>query len=111
MIIIQFQGNILHQYNIGFGQPPSDTCSKCDELNVQLSAADEPEKEKVKQELELHHNKAEKDYKMLRDESKAAKESWNGKTRAFDREPCTIDATDIYTFDFQQNLPLPTLTQ
>ena len=47
---------------------------------------------------------------MLRDESKAAKESWNGKTRAFDREPCTIDATDMYTYDFQQNLLLPTLT-
>ena len=49
-------------------------------------------------------------YKMLRDESKATKESWNGETRAFDRERCTIDATDMYTFDFQQNLPLPTLT-
>ena len=58
----------------------------------------------------IHHRKAEKFYTMLRDESKAAKESWNGETRAFDREPCTIDATDMYTFDFQQNLPLPTLT-
>ena len=47
---------------------------------------------------------------MLRDESQAAKKSWDGKTRAFDREPCTIDATDMYTFNFQQNLPLPTLT-
>ena len=98
------------QYNIGFGQPRSDTCSKCDELNVQLSAVDESEKDKVRKELELHHRKAEKGYKMLRDESQVAKESWDGKTRAFDREPCTIDATDVYTFDFQQNLPLPTLT-
>ena len=78
---------------------------------MQLSAVeDESEKEKVKQKLELHHRKAEKGYKMLRDESKATKESWNGETRAFDRERCTIDATDMYTFDFQQNLPLPTLT-
>ena len=74
------------------------------------AAEDESKKEKVKQKLELHHRKAEKGYKMLRDESKAAKESWNRETRAFDREPCTIDATDMYTFDFQQNLPLPTLT-
>ena len=27
---------------------------------------------------------------MLRDESKDAKESWNGKTRTFDKEPCII---------------------
>ena len=47
---------------------------------------------------------------MLRDESKAAKESWNGKTRTFDKEPCIIDAADMYTFNFQQNLPLPTFT-
>ena len=111
MIIIQFQGNILHPVQHCIWQHRSDTCSKCDELNVQLSLAeDESEKEKVKQKLELHHRKAEKGYTMLRDESKAAKESWNGETRAFDREPCTIDATDMYTFDFQQNLPLPTLT-
>ena len=77
---------------------------------MQLSAVDESEKDKVRKELELHHRKAEKGYKMLRDESQVAKESWDGKTRAFDREPCTIDATDVYTFDFQQNLPLPTLT-
>ena len=67
-------------YNIGFGQPQSDTCSKCDELNVQLSATeDESEKTKVGKELELHHRKAEKGYEMLRDQAKAAKETWNGK--------------------------------
>ena len=78
---------------------------------MQLSATeDELEKTKVRKELELHHRKAEKGYEMLRDQAKAAKEAWNGKGRAFDREPCTIDATDMYTFDFQQNLPLPTLT-
>ena len=78
---------------------------------MQLSATeDELEKTKVRKELELHHRKAEKGYEMLRDQAKAAKEAWNGKGRAFDREPCTIDATDMYTFDFQKNLPLPTLT-
>ena len=106
LISLIFREIFCTHYNIGFGQPRSDTCSKCDELSA---TEDESEKTKVRKELELHHRKAEKGYEMLRDQAKAAKETSNGKGRAFDTEPCTIDATDMYTFDFQQNLPLPTL--
>ena len=39
-----------------------------------------------------------------------AKNSWTGKAHGVNRDPCTVDATDMLTFDFEQNLPLPTLT-
>ena len=64
----------------------------------------------MKKELELHHRKAEKGYEMLRNEKKTAEESWSSKRRVFGKECCTVCATDMYTFDFQQNLPRPTLT-
>ena len=77
---------------------------------IKLQAADMTEKEKLQKDLELHHRKAEKGYQTLKDQTKLAKESWTGKTNMFGRDPCTVDATDMYTFDFEQNLPLPTLT-
>ena len=99
------------EYNIGFGQPRSDTCSKCDELKILLDTASEVNiREKACKDLEMHHRKAEKGYSVLRDESMAAKKSWSGKARSFDNTHCTVNATDMYTFDFEQNLPLPTLT-
>ena len=99
------------KYNFGFGQPRSDTCSKCDELHTQLSATEDVhERERIRKELEMHHRKAGKGYQMLKDETKKSQESWNGRMRVFGNECCTVNATDMYTFDFEQNLPLPTLT-
>ena len=74
--------------------------------------ADEENKLRLKLELEKHQRKAEKGYATLPEDREKAQKSWNHKNRLPNTSsPCfSVDATDMYTFDFEQNLPLPTLT-
>ena len=77
------------------GGPRSDTCSKCDELNIKIQAAENDDKKKsLEAELNIHHCKAERFYDEIKTDTIRSKE----------------DPTfEVVTFDFQQNLPLPHL--
>ena len=87
------------EFNIGFGSPRSDTCLKCDQLEQEveaLKAAGDVEGLEAKEnERRLHHTKADNGYELLSNKAKETK---------------LKDHVDCYTFDFQQNLPLPKLT-
>ena len=82
-------------FNLSFGRPRSDTCSKCDELNIKIQAAENDDKKKsLEAELNIHHRKAERFYDEIKTDTIRSKE----------------DPTfEVVTFDFQQNLPLPHL--
>lgn len=84
------------EFNIGFGYPRSDTCERCDLLKVAIeSAQTEEERSGLQTELASHHEKAAQGYQSLRSDS----------------EKCKADASSVlFTFDLQQNLPVPTLT-
>ena len=100
-------------FNLSFGLPRSDTCSTCDEMKLKIDAtSDERGKAALKKELNEHHRDAERGYKSLKADKLAAKETWKGKTRdrQEDIRPCSKDAVDVFTFDFQQNLPTPNLS-
>ncbi|KAG8302101.1 hypothetical protein J6590_037480 [Homalodisca vitripennis] len=45
---------------LSFKKPRSDTCKRCDFLNIQFKTHDAVESNKAKQQLELHHRKAER---------------------------------------------------
>ena len=81
-------------FNISFGYPRSDTCSTCDQLQVQLDAASDSIKNLISQQKEDHLRKAESFYGSLRVDTCLAKQ---------DKHIATI------TFDFQQNFPLPSV--
>ena len=102
-------------FNLGFGRPRSDTCGTCDQLHIKIQAAiHEEEKLTLKKQLEMHQRKTEKGYDELRKDKIRARQSWNGNGDSQDQESDTEAATsggiDMYTFDFEQNLPVPTLT-
>ena len=89
----------FNQLNIGFGLPRSDTCAQCDRLEISIAEAeasnDQTKASHLRQEKEKHHRKAEKAYSTLSTLTEEAKRSTE---------------LDMYTFDFQQNLPIPSLT-
>ena len=62
-------------FNISFGYPKTDTCSMCDQLQLQLDAASEAVKAHVQQQKEDHLRKAETFYSNLRTDTKLAKEN------------------------------------
>ena len=72
--------------NLGFGLPRSDTCIKCDNLDISIQDAtmtgDQPRLSQLLLEKEQHHRKAEKAYELMSNFSKEAS-------------------------TFQQNLPIP----
>ncbi|CAB1346796.1 unnamed protein product [Coregonus sp. 'balchen'] len=66
--------DIFTQQNITFGQPRTDTCSKCDRFSTKLSSvATEEERTKVLAEIELHHRKAEEAYSQLQNNTEWVK--------------------------------------
>ena len=93
-------------FNLSFGYPRSDTCSKCDELDVKIKLAESTKNDqdlkRLKFEKEIHLRKADKGYECRKEDTRVAKSSW------IEKHPAK--ATDVLTFDFQQNLPTPTLT-
>ncbi|XP_062866075.1 uncharacterized protein LOC134328780 [Trichomycterus rosablanca] len=70
--------DIFKQQNLTFGQPRSDTCSRCDAFFMKLSTvSSEEERKKVLTESELHHRKAEKAYTQLQADTEWAKVNSN----------------------------------
>ena len=99
------------EFNFGFGLPRSDTCMRCDELNLSIKQAVGEEKQRITFQLEQHHEDARQGFESKRSDKAAAIRSWTGKTRLIGgQQPRTKDAVDMLTFDFQQNLPMPNLT-
>ena len=81
-------------FNISFGYLRTDTCSMCEQLEVQLDAASDAIKVSVRQQKEDHLRKAETFYSSFRTDTRLAKGNMHIAT---------------LTFDFQQNLPLPSI--
>ena len=80
-------------FNLSFGVPKTDTCSKCDELNVQINDATIPtEKQKFQEEKREHLHLAQEFYAEMRTSTEMSRENEN---------------IACFAFDFQQNLPLP----
>ena len=86
-----------HEFKLSFGLPRSDTCNTCDRLESEIKSheknGNEEEANQARQQLDFHHRKAEKGYEVLREMTKTAQ----------------AGTIDMLTFDFQQNLPVPTL--
>ena len=99
------------EFNLGFGTPRSDTCTRCDKLAIAIDAARGPQKDSLLKEQSDHHVKAKAGYTMKREEKQAAKESWRGTRRRLGSHHsfCSKDNVDMITYDFQQNLPTPNL--
>ena len=77
-----------------------------------MNTAAGDEKSKLKELQRSHQQQADMGYESKRcDKAKAkAKASWTGKRRIQgEKDPCSRDAVDIITFDFEQNLPTPNL--
>ena len=83
-------------FNLSFGYPRTDTCSTCDQLQVQLDSASESTSMKalITEQKEEHLHKAERFYSSLRAHTQLAKENLH---------------VAVISFDFQQNLPLPSI--
>ena len=93
---------------MSFGLPQTDTCTRCDALDMALlSCGGEDEMNGL---LEEHHQeKGENGYESERRIKKRTKKSWNGETRALREKSTSKDAIDMVTFEFQQNLRIPHL--
>ena len=97
-----------NDFNLGFGLPRSDTCATCDRLHLALKS--DPSDVSVLQQLTDHQDKADKGYQTMRGDKKAAVTSWSNNTRSPGLAAYTsVDAVDMISFDFQQNLPTPNL--
>ncbi|MES9884547.1 MAG: hypothetical protein ABW185_27190, partial [Sedimenticola sp.] len=84
------------EFNLKFGMPRSDTCAKCDRLELSINeTVDTTKKTELASEKEIHLRKAESAYKELKQCGDRAK---------------TSEDLDVYTFDFQQNLPIPAIS-
>lgn len=100
------------EFNFGFGRPRSDTCARCEQLNLKINASEDAAlKEEANEELRLHQIQAEQGYQAKARDAERAQQSWKGKRRIVHDEVTykSVDATDMITFDLQQNLPTPNL--
>lgn len=80
-----------------FGSPRSDTCKKCDILEIKLKdkTMDDSEQTMLRNEKDQHLIKADIFFKELKRTTSLCKNK---------------DDMEVLTFDFQQNLPLPKIT-
>lgn len=85
-----FRKVFVENYNVGFGSPATDKCSKCLELDekIKKSAADQEQQNAFKVELAVHKKRGKKFFELLRED-----------------EPNTI----TFSFDCQKNLIFPKL--
>ena len=81
-------------FNLLFSYPRTDTSSTCDQLQLQLESASEAMKMLITDQKEDHLHKAESFYGSLRMHTQLAKENAHVAT---------------ISFDFQQNLRLPSI--
>lgn len=95
-------------FNLGFGLPRTDTCATCDRLSLAIKS--DPSDTVSQRQLADHQDQAEKGYQTMRGDKKAAVASWSGRTRSLGLAAHnSVDAVDMISFDFQQNLPTPNL--
>ena len=80
------------EFNLGFGQPKTDTCPNCEKLKNELVLCDDIGQSVVKKAKKDHLNSAEQFYSSLRLNTSVAKQD---------------NAVLTLTFHFQQNFPLP----
>ena len=81
------------KFNLAFGNPRTDTCTICDELDVKLhDALNGDDKRKVQEEKELHLRQAQQFYTELSTSTQMARGN---------------DNIASICFDFEQNFPLP----
>ena len=80
------------KFNLGFGQPQTDTCPTCERIKNELGCSDESRQATIRKEQKEHLHSAEQFYKSLRQSTILAKDN---------------DSVLTLTFDFQLNLPLP----
>ena len=84
------------KFNVAFGYPRKDTCSRCDELRAEIDSLQENhEKERVRTEMNDHQANAQVFYDRKSAKGTAAK---SDHTRA------------AVAFDFWKNLPTPNIT-
>jgi len=68
----------VKEFNIHFGSPRSDTCDKCDSLQIRIDAAESDEdKAKLRQELQDHLKLADQGYASLHKDCEKSKQSWS----------------------------------
>ena len=95
-------------FNLGFGLPCSDTCANCGKLNIVIKS--DPNDMGVRQQLADHQDMADRGYETMQGNREAASASWSSKSRPLGLAGfSSVDAVDIISFDFQQNLPIPNL--
>ena len=94
--IVKYSSYAQHfneHFKISFGRPRVDTCQMCDSLENRIATEQNAEvKNVLKLEKELHVRKAATFYDELRQDTAIAKNDSN---------------TEVLTFDYQQNFPLP----
>lgn len=98
-------------FNLGFRKPKSDTCSRCDSLNIVIKEeTDREEKSNLEKERDDHQDNAQLAYDEKKKDKKDAIVTWSGKRRLYGGvKNKTQDCVDVITFDFQQNLETPSL--
>ena len=96
------------KFNLGFGLPRTDTCARCESLELALRVCREDEKDEKLEEERLHHENTEAGYISKRLDKEAAINSWRDKTRTLGQNT-SKDAIDMITYDFQKNLETPNL--
>ncbi len=69
------------EFNIHFGYPRSDTCSRCDDLTLQIEeASSESEKVQLQEKLDAHQTRAEAGYNSFRYDRELCHKSWEAIT-------------------------------
>ena len=95
-------------FTLGFGLPHLDTCATCNKFNIVIKS--DPNDMGARQQLADHQDMAGKGYQTMQGDKKAAVASWSGKSRPLGSAAfSSVDAVDMISFDFQQNLPTPNL--
>lgn len=80
---------IFKTLNLKFKQPNKDTCAKCDSFAMKMKVtADDTEKEKIRQEMELHKRKADAGYLLKRESRKKFEPDETKRVLIFDLEQC-----------------------
>ena len=82
-------------FNLGFGLPRSDTCAKCEKLNLIIKSD--------LNDMGARQQLADKGYQTMRGDRKAASASasWSGKSRPLGSAAFpSVDAVDMISFDF-----------
>ena len=105
-ILLHTYKNIFNtEFNLSFGLPRTDTCARCEALDIALlSSGGDDEMNRPLEECREHQEKGENGYKSKRDKQ-CTQQSWSGKTHTLGENSTVKDAIDMVTFDFQQSLP------